>query len=157
MSLLLIFIILNVANVLVQTVKSIWTIKGNKYTASIINAIAYGLYTVVVVYMVCDLPLLLKAAIIGMANLIGVFVVKLIEEKCRKDKLWKVEASIPSYLTNELHYRLKKEDISHNFIENIGEYTIFNCYCENKNESKLVKKILNIFNAKFFVSETKIL
>ena len=131
MSLLLIFIILNVVNVLIQTVKSIVTVKGNKYSASIINALAYGLYTVVVVYMVCELPLYLKAIIIGLANLIGVFVVKFIEEKKRKDKLWKVEVSIPSYRTNELHYYLKKERISHNFIENIGKYTIFNCYCES--------------------------
>lgn len=157
MSLLLIFIILNVVNVLIQTVKSIVTVKGNKYSASIVNALAYGLYTVVVVYMVCELPLYLKAIIIGLANLIGVFVVKLIEEKKRKDKLWKVEVSIPSYRTNELHYYLKKEHISHNFIENVGKYTIFNCYCESKNESEVVKKILGDFNAKFFVSETKVL
>lgn len=150
MSLLLIFIILNVVNVLIQTVKSIITIKGNKYSASIVNALAYGLYTVVVVYMVCELPLYLKAIIIGLANLIGVFVVKFIEEKKRKDKLWKVEVSIPSYRTNELHYHLKKKHISHNFIENVGKYTIFNCYCENKYESELVKKILSDFNAKIF-------
>lgn len=157
MSLLLIFIILNVVNVLIQTVKSIVTVKGNKYSASIINALAYGLYTVVVVYMVCELPLYLKAIIIGLANLIGVFVVKFIEEKKRKDKLWKVEVSIPYYCTDELHQCLRKEHISHNFITNIGKYTIFNCYCESKYESELVKKILNNFNAKFFVSESKVL
>ena len=58
--LLIIFIALNIVNVIIQTVKSIATIKCGKTLAAIINAVAYGLYTVVVVYTVCDLPLWLK-------------------------------------------------------------------------------------------------
>ena len=89
-----IFVILNVVNVIIQTIKSIATIKCGKLSAAVINAVAYGLYTIVVVYMVCDLPLWLKATVIAVANLIGVYAVKLIEEKKRKDKLWKVEAQV---------------------------------------------------------------
>ena len=77
-----VFIILNVVNVVIQTVKSIVTISGGKISASVVNAVAYGLYTVVVVYMNADgLGLFWKALIIGLANLVGVYVVKLIEEK----------------------------------------------------------------------------
>ena len=49
MNLLATFIILNVVNVLIQTVKSICTVKCGKVVASIVNALAYGLYTYVVI------------------------------------------------------------------------------------------------------------
>ena len=92
--LLIIFIVLNIFNVIIQTVKSIATVKCGKTVAAIINAVAYGLYTIVTVYMLCELDLWLKAVIVAVANLIGVYVVKLLEEKARKDKLWKVEATL---------------------------------------------------------------
>ena len=53
--LLIIFIALNIVNVIIQTVKSLATVKCGKTVAALVNAIAYGLYTVVVVYIVCDL------------------------------------------------------------------------------------------------------
>ena len=81
--LLWLFIVLNVLNVIIQTVKSIATIKCGKWSAAIVNAIAYGLYTIVVVYTVCDLNLWLKVAVVAIANLVGVYVVKLFEEKTR--------------------------------------------------------------------------
>ena len=51
-TLLWVFIGLNVANVIIQTIKSIATIKCKPMSAAVINAVAYGLYTVVLVYMV---------------------------------------------------------------------------------------------------------
>lgn len=153
--LLIIFIVLNVVNVIIQTVKSILTIKGGKWTAALVNAIAYGLYTVVVVYMVCDLPLMLKAGIIAAANLIGVYVVKLIEEKKQKDKLWKVEATVNSKFLENLDYNLTNSFIPHSFVKLSDKHTLFNCYCATKEESKKVKELFEIYEAKFFVSESK--
>lgn len=147
------FVILNIVNVIIQTVKSLATVKCGKTVASIVNAIAYGLYTVVVVYTVCDLPLWLKVVVVGVANLIGVYVVKLIEEKSRKDKLWQVQATIPKKYTNAVHLDLK--DIPHSYIENIGNYTIFNFYCATQKDSTKVKEIINQYEAKYFVTESK--
>ena len=79
--LLLVFIVLNIANVIIQTVKSIATVKCGKVSAAVINAVAYGLYTIVTVYLMCELDLYLKAGIVALCNLVGVYVVKLIEEK----------------------------------------------------------------------------
>ena len=45
MNLLLIFIVLNILNVIIQTYKSLITIKSGKLAAAIWNAIAYGFYT----------------------------------------------------------------------------------------------------------------
>lgn len=155
--LLTIFIILNVINVIIQTVKSIATVKCGKVSASIINAVAYGLYTVVTVYMLCELSLGLKALIVALANLVGVYVVKLIEEKGRKDKLWKVEATVLRGWTKSLHKDLIEAEISHNYLKNVGKYTLFNIFCENQTQSAKAKEILAKYEAKYFVSETKVL
>lgn len=157
MTLLITFIILNVINVIIQTVKSIATVKCGKVSAALINAVAYGLYTVVTVYMMCELSLGLKALVVALANLVGVYVVKLIEEKGRKDKLWKVEATVLRGWTKELHKELVKAEISHNYLENVGKYTLFNIFCENQTQSAKAKEILSKYEAKYFVSETKAL
>ena len=155
MKLFWIFVALSVVNVVLSTIKSIMTIKSGKVMASLINAVYFGLYTVVVIYTVCDLPLWLKVAVTAITNLIGVFVVKWIEEKMRKDKLWKVEATIPAEYTNAVHFDLKS--IPHNYIENVGRFTLFNFYCATQAESAKVKEIINQYGAKYFVAESQTL
>jgi uncharacterized protein YebE (UPF0316 family) len=157
MNLLLTFIILNILNVIIQTVKSICTVKCGKGVAALVNAIAYGLYTIVTVYMLCDLALWVKAMVVALCNLIGVYVVKWAEEKARKDKLWKVEATVYNLVAESTHRDLENFGIPHNYIPNIGKWTIFNIYCATQKESALAKEILDNHKAKYFVSETKIL
>ena len=155
--LLITFIVFNIINVIIQTIKSIATIKCGKTVAAIVNAVAYGLYTYIVVLTVCELPLWLKVAVVGGANLIGVYVVKLIEEKSRKDKLWKVEATVLRGWTKKLHADLVKNEIPHNYLENVGKYTLFNIYCATQKESAKAKEILDSYEAKYFVGESKAL
>ena len=155
--LLIVFIALNIVHVIIQTVKSLATVKCGKTVAAIVNAVAYGLYTVVVVYTVCDLPLWLKVVVVGSCNLVGVFCVKWCEEKARKDKLWEVRATVYEPYTESLHHDLEIANIPHNYIPTIGKYTIFNIYCETQAESKQVKGLLDYHKAKYFVSESKTL
>ena len=54
MNLLIMFIVLSIVNVILQTVKSICTVKCGKGVAALVNAIAFGLYTVVIVYTNAD-------------------------------------------------------------------------------------------------------
>lgn len=152
--LLITFILLNITNVIIQTIKSLVTVKCGKTAAALINAAAYGLYTVVVIYTVCELPLYLKALIVAICNLVGVYVVKLIEERARRDKLWKVEATIPVEIAEKVKHDLRANDLPHNYID-IEKYYLFNVYCENQEQSKVAKVILDYYNAKYFVSENK--
>lgn len=154
-TLLLLFITLNVANVVIQTIKSIATIKCKPMMAAIVNAIAYGLYTVVLVYMVCDLPLWAKVVVVGSANLIGVYFVKYFEEKARKDKLWKVEVTVPTCSAEKVDKEL--QEIPHSYITLSEKHTLFNVYCATQAESKKVKGIVNQYGARYFVAESKIL
>ena len=156
-TLLLTFIILNIFNVIIQTVKSIATVKCGKTAAAIINAVAYGLYTIVTVYMLCELELWVKALIVAVCNLIGVYVVKFLEEKARKDKLWKVEATIKRNNRQKILSYLINSEIPYNYYLLQTGDIIVNCYCYSQKQSQIVREILNECNAKYFVSESKTL
>ena len=152
--LLIVFVILNAVNVIIQTVRSLATIKCKKFAAACVNALAYGLYTVVVVYTVCDLPLWWKVIIVAVCNFIGVFFVKLFEEKFRKDKLWKVEATVPKVA--DIIQSAKLLNIPLNYID-IEKFYLVNFYCATQQDSEIVKQWLKAHDAKYFVSESKIL
>lgn len=154
-NLLILFIVLNIANVIIQTVKSLCTINCGKTVAALVNALAYGLYTVVLVYTVCELPLFLKAGVVAVCNLVGVFVVKWIEEKLRKDRLWKIEMTVAKENADTIHYRLSNLFIPNNYVI-AGKWAIFSCYCADKNQSELALGIGEEYNAKTFASETKL-
>ena len=158
MEMLIIFIVLTILNVVIQTIKSIATIKCGKWVAALVNAAAYGLYTYVIFFTSSEgLDLHAKAAITAVANLVGVYVVKLCEEKARKDKLWKVEATVPVEHCIPLHADLVDKGIAHNYIDRVGKYTIFNIYCPTQKESVEVREALEAKNIKYFVSESKTL
>jgi hypothetical protein len=161
MEMLIIFIVLTILNVVIQTIKSIATIKCGKWVASLVNAVAYGLYTYVIFFTSADgIDLHTKALITAFANLVGVYVVKYFEEKARKDKLWKVEATIynqgidPHY--DDCLVALRNAGVPHNYID-ANKYLIINAYCATQAESRVVKEILDQYNAKYFVSESKTL
>ena len=155
MSLFIIFVVLSIINVVLNTFKTTITVKGGKLAAALINAVTFFVYTYVIIYTSCDLPMFLKASVTAIINFVGVYAVKWFEEKARKDQLWKVEATIPAKYTDAVHFDLK--DVPHNYIENVGKYTIFNFYCATQADSTKVKDIINQYEAKYFVSETKIL
>jgi uncharacterized protein YebE (UPF0316 family) len=150
--------VFNILNVVIQTIKSIATIKCGKTVAALVNAIAYGLYTYIVVLMAADgIDLWFKILTIALANLVGVWVVKYFEEKGRKDKLWKVEATVTPEKVADISKALEKANISYNCFKTSGDYRIFNIFCPTQKESKLVKNYLDYHHAKYFVSETKTL
>ena len=151
---LITFVILNVLNVIIQTAKSIVTIKCGKGIAALVNAIAYGLYTVVLVYMNCDIPLWEKVIVVGSANLIGVYIVKFFEEKSKKDKLWKIEFSLKKGYFNSAVDELNINDISYNS-SIFGEYVTITAFANTQEETKIINNIVKKYNAKYFITETK--
>lgn len=154
--LLITFIILSIINVIFSTVRSIVTIKGNKVTASFISGGYFAFYNIMLLYTVADFPMWQKCIITFICNVIGVFIVKFIEEKSRKDKLWKVQATIPRAEASRLINYLENSELSYNYID-INKYYLFNFYCPTQKESASVKELLDNFHAKYFVSESKTL
>lgn len=156
---LIVFVALNIVNVIIQTIKSIVTINGSPFSAAVVNAITFFFYTFVVVYMTAEgLGLVWKALIIGVVNFMGVYIVKLLEEKSRKDKLWKIETTFPhdEDLITILKVWAGTNNISYNYID-IGKYYVVNFYAPTQKESVMIKHFVNLYNGKYFVSESKTL
>lgn len=153
------FCVLNVFNVIIQTVKSIATIKCNKWIAALVNAVAYGLYTVVLVYTVCDLDLWLKVVVVALANLIGVFVVKVCEEKSRKDKLWRLDATVHNDRVDVLIQLLRQSKLKYSKIEIDGNEsdvgcTEFHIYCPASKDTRAARNALTAVDARYFITES---
>lgn len=153
--LIILFTILSIVNVIFSTIKSIITIKGGAWSASIISALYYGYYNIVLVYTVADFPLWQKVVITAACNLIGVFIVKYTEQKARKDRLWKIELTAPTKYVNAIDEVL--HDVPHSYIQLSDKHTLFNFYCATQAESAKVKDIVDKYEAKYFVAESKIL
>ena len=154
MNTILLFALCTAVNVILSTIKSILTVKGGKLSASFINALTYGFYSYVIVLTSADgMPIWLKMAITAVCNFIGVYLVKWIEEKARKDKLWKVELTVPTKYANIIDFDL--HDVPHSYIKLSDKHTLFNFYCATQKESAKVKSIANQYEAKYFVAESK--
>ncbi len=160
MKFLIIFIGLSIVNVIFATIRSITTLKSGKLVASLISGGYYAFYNIMLIYTVIDFPMWQKCLITFVCNVIGVFLVKWGEEKARKDKLWKVEATISNQgfypEDDDCIIELKKSNVPFNYID-VKKYILINCYCATQADSAKVKEILNKYNAKYFVSESKVL
>lgn len=149
---LIIFIVCTLANVILSTIKSIATIKGGKFNAAFWSAASFGLYTYIVV-LTANSPISTFAKVIITigCNLVGVYIVKLIENFKQKNKLWKVEMTIKKANAENMQEKLNAVNVSNNYLL-AGEYAIFNCYCKNPDETTLALLIGKEFNAKAFAS-----
>ena len=155
---ILIFTIATIVNVSLSTIRAICTIKGGKLLSAITNAICYGFYPLVIMLTAQGtVSILVNMAITAIVNFFCVYLIKMAEEKARKDKLWKVEATVTPSDVGDVQVELDKLNISHNCFRTSGEYRVFNIFCPTQKESAQVKTILDKYHAKYFVSESKTL
>lgn len=151
-----IFIICSLVNVIVSTLKSIITVKGSKLSASIINAISYAINTVVIVYTASNFALWIKILISASTNFIGVYIGIWILDKLKKDKLWEIKGIIDREPTEE-DYKylniLNTNKILFTIQKTMMNKTFIYIYSSNKDESRLIKDVLNKMGAKHIVNE----
>ena len=156
MNMLILFSVLTIINVVFSTIKSIVTIKSGKTIAALISAGYYGYYNIVLIYTVADFPLWQKVVVTFLANLIGVWIVKWGEEKARKDKLWLVKITIPVNYSDIIKKELNNNNISFTYYD-INKYFVFDCFCENQKDTKIVSTLCKKYQGKIFATENKIL
>ena len=155
MKIIIIFALATLINVLLSTIRSITTIKSNKWIAGLVNAISYGFYTWLVVLTVADFNLWIKVGITAIANFIGVWIIKFVEEKARKDKLWLVKITIPKENAEKAKFWLKTWEIPYSYVD-IEKYVVFDTYCATQKDTELAIKVCDMFNGKKFATESKI-
>ena len=157
MKMLVVYVLLTIANVILQTVCHIGQVKWEKFPAAIISAVAYGFYTIVIVYTMCDLPLWAKVFVVAAINFFGVLAVKLVEEKRRKDRLWRVEISVENKDIEDFCFALKTACIPYSIVDIMNnDYSMVIAYCATQKDSETINEIIKEFSAKYFISETKI-
>lgn len=139
MNAILIFTLATVVNVSLSTIRAICTIKCGKTVSAIANAVCYGFYPLVIMLTAQGtVDIIANMVITAIANFVCVYLIKLAEEKARKDKLWRIDLTIPAEETDFIHRKLA--NIPHNYIE-CGPKTVFNCYCATQKESAEVKTL----------------
>ena len=153
---LLVFVGLSIVNVVFSTIRSIVTISGSKTIASLISGGYFAFYNIMMIYTVADFPMWQKCVITFVCNVVGVFLVKWGEEKARKDKLWKVEATVKPCEFEAIKTYCEVADLPFSYID-IDKYILFNFYCATQKESAIVRDLLDKHNAKYFVAESKTL
>lgn len=153
MNILIIFTILTIVNVIFSTVKSIATVKASPAVAALVNGLYYGYYNIVLLYTVADFPLWQKVLVTLLCNLVGVYIVKWTEQKARKDKLWRVETTVPTQHVGAIDFDLK--EVPHSYIVISDKHTLFNFYCATQAESRKVKDMIKQYDAKYFVAESQ--
>lgn len=153
MNAILLFTLATVVNVTLSTIRSLCTIKCGKWMSALTNAVCYGFYPLIVMLTAKDtVSIVANMAITAIANFVCVWVIKLIEEKSRKDKMWRVDLAIPTEEKDFAHRKLK--DIPHNYVE-CGSWTMFNCYCATQDETAKVKRLGVTLGGKYSAYESK--
>lgn len=155
-----VFFICQLINVALNTIKTIIMYRENKISSSIINAITYGFYAIIVVMTASALPLWLTILITFVTNLIGVYGSMWVLEKFKKDKLWEITATVLND-NNDINYiieELEKEDISFNMMWTFNQQeVVFHIYSKNQKESRTIKNLLDSMTyAKYIVHEESV-
>ena len=155
MNAILIFAIATIVNVTLSTIRSLCTIKGGKWISAISNAVCYGFYPLIVMLTAKGtVDIIINMIITAVANFVCVWIIKFIEEKARRDKLWKVEIAVPHQFTKIMHQDLKFSKIEHNFTE-VGSWTMFNCYCMTQLQTKHAIEYAKAYKGKYSAYESK--
>jgi hypothetical protein len=148
----IIFFICSLINVMLSTLKTILTVKASKGVATIINAITYGFYAIVVKQL-ASLDLITTVTVTIITNIIGVYVSMWLLEKTKKDCLWKISVTTKD---NTLVEKLEKFSIS--YVMNPVQYkkqTYYNIdvFSENQKDSSIIENILKEYKVKYNITE----
>ena len=149
---IIIFTVCSLVNVILSTMKTILTVRSTKVVASIINAVTYGFYAIVVKQL-ASLDLTVTVIVTIATNLIGVYLSMWLMDKMKKDCLWKIsvttkDKSIIKKIENfDIEYTLspiqyKKET-----------YYSIEIFSKNQKDSTIIKNILNEYKVKYNVTE----
>lgn len=156
MNAILLFTIATVVNITLSTIRSLCTIKGGKWVSAITNALCYGFYPLIVMLTAKDtVSIIMNMVITGVANFVCVWIIKFIEEKAKKDKLWLVKMTIPKHNFQRVQNDLDNANIPYSWID-IDKYIIFDTYCNTQQDTTKAVLICKNAQGKVFATENKL-
>ena len=156
---IIVFVVCQFINVALNTAKTIIMHKEEKISSSIINAITYGFYAIIVVMTASALPLWITIIITIVTNLIGVYGSMWLLDKFKKDSLWEITATT-KYDDKNIGFLINTfapHDITFSMCYTWDKkYVVLNIYSKNQKESTIIKNALDTINAKYIVHEEKV-
>lgn len=153
MKVILVFAICSLVNVILSTIKSVLTVKASRGVAVASNAICYGFYTLVVKQL-ATVDYATALIITILANIVGVYISFILLDLFKKDRLWKIEVTVPIAQADRLVADCKNLGVGYNYVD-IRKYYLFNFYCPTQADTIAVRKVLENYNAKYFITESK--
>ncbi len=149
---ILLFVVCQLINVILSTIKSIITIKGTKLTASIFSAVNYGFNTVII-KSISDVELWLAIIVTVLSNLVGVYIGMTITERMRKEQLWKITVTVPANKLSEFKKELNENNIDFIAYETSwDDFKVVDIFSKHKSTSKTIKQIFNNYDVKYTIS-----
>ena len=146
----IIFIVCSLINVILSTLKTLIMVNAGEKMSILINAVCYGFYTLVVKQLGA-VDYVTAVVVTILANVVGVWVSYRIMNLFKKDKVWRITATLKDKKEfDECVENLKKYNIGFSYIEQTNSIDI---YSYNQKESSIVKNILQNYNHKYFIQE----
>lgn len=152
MTQIIIFTVCSLVNVILSTMKTILTVRSTKVVASIINAVTYGFYAIVVKQL-ASLDLTVTVIVTIATNLVGVYLSMWLMDKIKKDCLWKISVTTRD---KSLAKKIENFDIEYTMspIQYKNEtYYSLEIFSKNQKDSTIIKNILNEYKVKYNVTE----
>ncbi len=152
---IILFIVLQVINVILSTIKSIVMIKGSKWGAVLANTIYFGVYTAVLKQISAIDDLLVLVVVTMLANFFGTWIGIAITDKLRKADLWVIKTVIKIGCVKDYKKALNEAGIKYiSYQTTWDECTAVDIFSESRAQSKKIKEILIKFNAKYSICKS---
>lgn len=155
---IIVFFVLALVNVMLSTLKSVWTVKGSRGQATLINAIAYG-FNAIIIKQITTFDATTTVAVTILSNLVGVYCSMYLLDYIRKDRVWTISVTAHDMVTgNNIINELNNNDIAFRVctIQKKTKDTIgLDIFSESKEQSDIIKTILDKYKVKYHVFEVK--
>lgn len=150
-----IFVLLNLINVILGTMRSILTVKASPTVAMLINTISFTFYSGIV-KLTTSQSMIIVLVTTALTNVIGVYVAKWLISLSQKDKLWVIEVTTNKYNLKKICQDLQCLKIQYSIFDIMNsEFINLKLYSYTQNDSRRIKKILSQYNIKYNITETK--
>lgn len=152
---MVLFVILNLVNVILGTMRSILTVKASPTVAMLINTISYTFYAGIV-KMTSGQSMVIVLITTAFTNIVGVYIAKWLVSLKHKDKLWVVDVTTKKLNRYNLANDLSIFKIQFSvFNINNSNLVNFRIYSYTQLDSKRIKRILDRYDVKYNITETK--
>ena len=150
-----VFIVIQLINVFLSTIKSVITVNGSKTTAAVINAVSYT-FGAVITKLLTQQSFIVAILVTFLSNLIGVYAAKFFLEATKKEKLWLYLATMT---TEEEQQKVEKElkyrNIQFTLLTAENNRYFITIFSYSKAESAFIIELLKQYHIKYSVLENQ--